>query len=76
MTEKDIRCLGHLRRVFALLDRLHDIGCDRDRAGNRQLFCDQYVGLLLLSFFNPTLKGRWGAAKLACMGAGDCHQTA
>lgn len=38
-----------------MLARLHDDGTARDRAGNRQLFYDQYVGLLLLYFFNPTL---------------------
>lgn len=39
----------------SLLKRLHADGTDRDKAGNRQLFYDQYAGLLLLSFFNPTL---------------------
>lgn len=44
-----------LARIRTLLARLHDDGTARDRAGNRQLFYDQYVGLLLLYFFNPTL---------------------
>jgi hypothetical protein len=38
-----------------LLQRLHGIGAERDRAGNRKLFYDQYVALLLLYFFTPTL---------------------
>lgn len=38
-----------------LLERLHDAGTGRDRAGNRRLFCDQYISLLLLYFFNPSL---------------------
>ena len=38
-----------------LLARLKDIGTERDRAGNRQLFYDQYVCLLLLYFFSPTI---------------------
>lgn len=44
-----------LARVQSLFERLRPVGTARDKAGNRQLFCDQYVGLLLLSFFNPTL---------------------
>ena len=46
LTEKDILCLGHLRRVFPLLDRLHDVGCDRDSAGNRELFFRIFKQLL------------------------------
>ena len=35
--------------------RLRDFGTERDRSGNRQLFYDQYVCLLLLYFFSPTI---------------------
>jgi hypothetical protein len=38
-----------------LLARLRPVGAERDRAGNRKLFFDQYVALLLLYFFTPTL---------------------
>jgi hypothetical protein len=38
-----------------LLARLRDFGTQRDRAGNRKLFYDQYVCLLLLYFFSPTI---------------------
>jgi hypothetical protein len=38
-----------------LLARLRSVGAERDRAGNRKLFYDQYVALLLLYFFTPTL---------------------
>ena len=44
-----------LARVQSLFERLRPVGTARDKAGNRQLFCDQYVGLLLLYFFNPAL---------------------
>src|SRR3954452_12291927 len=37
------------------ITRLHDVGTERDRAGNRKLFYDQYVTLLLMYFFNPAL---------------------
>jgi hypothetical protein len=38
-----------------LLEQLHDAGTERDRAGNRKLFFDQYASMLLLYFFNPVL---------------------
>lgn len=50
--------LGHfkqLRRVAGLLSFLHDNGCDRDGAGNRQLHFDDYVMLCLLWMFNPLI---------------------
>ena len=45
----------YLRLVGGLLQALHDVGTARDRAGNRQLFYDQYARLLLLYFFTPTM---------------------
>lgn len=45
----------YLRLVGTLLQTLHDIGTRRDRAGNRQLFYEQYATLLLLYFFTPTV---------------------
>jgi hypothetical protein len=45
-----------IRRMQHLLKRLHGAGTQRDRAGNRRLFCDQYLSLLLLYFFNPSIK--------------------
>jgi Transposase DDE domain len=56
LTQKDIRCLGHLKRVFTLLEPLHEVGCERDRAGNRELFFDDYVKLVLLYIWNPLLE--------------------
>ena len=41
--------------LVPLLARLKDIGTKRDKSGNRQLFYDQYISLLLLYFFNPTI---------------------
>ena len=55
LKEKDIVCLGHLKRVFELLDKLHDVGCDRDSAGNRRLFFDDYCKLVLLYVWNPLI---------------------
>ena len=44
------------RRLRPLLGRLRDEACERDRAGNRELFFDHLCGLILLTFFNPTLR--------------------
>jgi len=56
LKEKDIRCLGHLRRAFELLEKLHDVGCDRDTAHNRRLFFDDYCKLVLLYIWNPLIE--------------------
>lgn len=45
-----------LQRLGPLLARLRGDGCQRDRAGNRELFYDQACSLILLTFFNPSLK--------------------
>jgi hypothetical protein len=55
LTDKDIVCLGHLQRVFPLLDRLRDVGCERDTAGNRELHFDDYCKLVLLYTWNPLI---------------------
>jgi hypothetical protein len=46
------RLIRHMQRA---LERLHRGGAERDRAGNRRLFFDQYLSLLLLYFFNPSI---------------------
>jgi hypothetical protein len=51
----DIEGLEYFDTLVPLLSRLRDMGTQRDRAGNRQLFYDQYVSLLLLYFFSPTI---------------------
>jgi hypothetical protein len=43
----------YLRHLTPLLERLHDAGCARDKAGNRTLHFDQYCALILLALFNP-----------------------
>src|SRR5579864_8817010 len=56
LQERDLVCLGHLKRVFPLLDKLHEVGCGRDKAGNRQLFFDDYAKLVLLYIWNPLIQ--------------------
>jgi hypothetical protein len=45
----------YFKALDALLERLRPVGTERDRAGNRELFFDQYAALLILYFFNPTV---------------------
>src|SRR5436190_4844961 len=54
--EKDVQGLKYFDQLAPLLERLHDVGCERDRAGNRSLHYDQYCMLILLFFFNPVVK--------------------
>ena len=51
--ESEVQGLKYLKAISGLLKRLHKVGCQRDRAGNRLLHMDQYVCLLLLYLFNP-----------------------
>jgi hypothetical protein len=55
LTVEDLRGIKQLRRVAGLLRGLHGAGCDRDKAGNRQLHFDDYVLLVLLYLFNPLI---------------------
>jgi hypothetical protein len=55
LREKDILCLGHLQRVFGLLDALQDVGTERDTALNRELFFNGYCKLVLLQIWNPLI---------------------
>lgn len=55
LSEDDIVCLGHLKRVFPLLARLREVGCERDTASNRKLHFDDYVKLVLLYTWNPLI---------------------
>ena len=47
-TEHDLQGLKHFRSLRKLLVRLHGVGASRDKAGNRELFMDQYCVLLLV----------------------------
>jgi Transposase DDE domain len=55
VTDKDLQGLKYFKLLRPLLERLHDAATQRDHAGNRKLFFDQYGALILLYFFNPIL---------------------
>src|SRR6266852_5647488 len=65
--EKDITGLKYFDKLKPLLERLHDEGCQRDSANNRDLHYDQYAMLVLLFLFNPivtSLRGLQQASEL------------
>ena len=54
--ERDVGGMKMLQKLLPLLDRLHEVGCERDKAGNRKLHFDQHCLLVLLYLFNPIIK--------------------
>ena len=54
--EADVTGLKYFDKLAPLLARLHEVGCQRDKAGNRQLHFDQYCLLVLLFLFNPVVR--------------------
>lgn len=58
--ESDITGLKYFDQLAPLLDRLHQEGCERDRAGNRKLHYDKYCMLVLLYMFNPVVESLRG----------------
>jgi Transposase DDE domain len=45
----------YFQLIDELLARLRPVGTERDRAGNREFFFDQYATLMILYYFNPTV---------------------
>ncbi len=54
--DQDVQGLKYLRKLRPLLSRLRTVGTQRDRAGNRRLFMDQYCALILMSLFSPAIE--------------------
>ena len=54
--QEDVTGLKYFHRLLPLFERLHDVGCQRDKAGNRTLHMDQYCALVLLFLFNPCVR--------------------
>lgn len=53
MEARDVRGLKFFDKLAPLLERLHKVGTERDRAHNRILHFDQYCMLVLLYLFSP-----------------------
>ena len=65
--DEDITGLKFFDKLLPLFEPLHEVGCQRDKAGNRQLHYDEYCLLLLLFLFNPvvtSLRGLQQASEL------------
>jgi len=44
----DVKGLKYFEKLAPLLQRLHEVGCERDKAGNRDLHYDELCLFLLL----------------------------
>lgn len=67
VTIADVTGLKYFEKLAPLFARLHDVGCARDQAGNRDLHYDELCLLLLLGLFNPvadSLRGLQQASEL------------
>ena len=53
--DKDVRGLKYFAQLLPKLARLHPAGCERDTAGNRKFFFDDYVKSVLLYMWNPLI---------------------
>jgi hypothetical protein len=62
---EDLQGFKKLKDILPLLADLHDVGCERDSAGNRELFFDQYVTLMLFQLMNPLLDSMRGLQQAA-----------
>lgn len=65
--ESQLQGFKYFKAISGMLEPLHEAGCQRDKAGNRQLHMDQYMSLLLLYMFNPictSLRGLQQASEL------------
>jgi len=65
--ESDLVGFKYFKSILPLLDRLHDDGCARDKAGNRTLHFDQYTALILLFLFNPIVTSMRGLVQASAL---------
>jgi len=63
LSGEKLQGVTYIESIGRLLDKLRPAGTQRDRAGNRAFFFDQYVALLLMYFFNPVLDSLRGLQK-------------
>ena len=53
--ERDLAGFRDFKSLKPLLERLHDVGAERDTAGNRKLHMDEYCLLVLMWLYNPVV---------------------
>lgn len=61
ITSSQLTGLKYFEKLAPLLERLRDVGCERDKAGNRDLHFDQYC-LLILAVEKTTSVRCWNAS--------------
>jgi len=57
---KDVKGLKYFKALGPLLERLHKVGKDRDKANSRHLHMDQYCTLILLWLYSPIVDSMRG----------------
>jgi hypothetical protein len=67
VTAHDIQGFKYFRLLGPLFAQLHTAGTERDRAGNRPLFSEQYATLLLVYFFSPTVTSLRGLQQVTTL---------
>ena len=67
VTEPALQGFKYFRVLGPLFAHLRTAGPGRDRAGNRQLFYDQYATLLLLYFFSPVVTSLRGLQQVTTL---------
>ena len=67
IVEKDVGGFAKFQQVFKMLEGLHGHACERDPAGHRKLFYDQYIALILLYYFNPILTSLRGIQQASAL---------
>jgi hypothetical protein len=67
ISQSQLQGLKYFSLILPLLEPLRNVATQRDRAGNRQLFCDQYVGLLLIYFFNSIVTSLRGLQQVSSL---------
>ena len=55
LTQQQVQGLKHFKTLLPLFHRFHEVGCARDKAGNRELFFDDYCAAVMLYLLNPLI---------------------
>src|SRR5258706_3483741 len=55
LTQQQVQGLKHFKTLLPLFHRLHEVGRARDKAGNRELFFDDYCAAVMLYLLNPLI---------------------
>ena len=55
ITPEQVKQPDFIRRTGELFAHLQDVGCERDKAGNRELFFNDYCSLIILYACNPVI---------------------